>query len=125
VTDPVRVPPVHVPPGVEALIRALAGGAGEERDQRASTFARGLALGALVGAAIAGSTIWQRRTGRVGARVAGHAETPQLSKRSKPSEPSDPAPQEPLVPPRALDSSPGASGVHTEHETPFEGPRQR
>jgi hypothetical protein len=30
-------------------------------DVRASTFARGLALGALVGAAIAGSTIWQRR----------------------------------------------------------------
>jgi hypothetical protein len=33
-------------------------------DVRASTFARGLALGALVGAAIAGSTIWQRRHGR-------------------------------------------------------------
>ena len=45
----------------EALIRAVAGGSEEERDQRASTFARGLALGALVGAAIAGSTIWQRR----------------------------------------------------------------
>ena len=30
-------------------------------DVRASAFARGLALGALVGAAIAGSTIWQRR----------------------------------------------------------------
>jgi hypothetical protein len=30
-------------------------------EERASTFARGLALGALVGAAIAGSTIWQRR----------------------------------------------------------------
>jgi hypothetical protein len=30
-------------------------------DQRATTFARGLLLGALVGAAIAGSTIWQRR----------------------------------------------------------------
>ena len=33
-------------------------------DQRATTFARGLALGALVGAAIAGSTIWQRRQTR-------------------------------------------------------------
>jgi hypothetical protein len=32
-----------------------------QRTKRASTFARGLALGALVGAAIAGSTIWQRR----------------------------------------------------------------
>ena len=30
-------------------------------DVRATTFVRGLALGALVGAAIAGSTIWQRR----------------------------------------------------------------
>ena len=29
-------------------------------DQRAATFARGLILGALVGAAIAGSTIWSR-----------------------------------------------------------------
>lgn len=50
-----------VPAPVEALIRAVAGGSGEEGDRRASTFARGLALGALVGAAIAGSTIWQRR----------------------------------------------------------------
>jgi hypothetical protein len=39
-------------------------GAAEEAgddDVRATTFVRGLALGALVGAAIAGSTIWQRR----------------------------------------------------------------
>ncbi len=56
-TDPIRVPPP-----LEALVRAVGGGAGDEdREQRASTFARGLALGALVGAAIAGSTIWQRR----------------------------------------------------------------
>jgi hypothetical protein len=33
-------------------------------DPRAITFTRGLMLGALVGAAIAGSTIWQRRHGR-------------------------------------------------------------
>jgi NhaP-type Na+/H+ or K+/H+ antiporter len=51
----------RVPPFVEALVRAVAGGSPEDRDERASTFARGLALGALVGAAIAGSTIWQRR----------------------------------------------------------------
>ena len=57
--------PVRVPPAVEALIRAVAGGSEDERDQRASTFARGLALGALVGAAIAGSTIWQRHHARV------------------------------------------------------------
>jgi hypothetical protein len=55
----------HVPPFVEGLIRAVAGGSGEDRDERASTFARGLALGALVGAAIAGSTIWQRRHARL------------------------------------------------------------
>jgi hypothetical protein len=46
---------------VERLSRA-AEAAGD--DQRAATFARGLVLGALVGAAIAGSTIWQRRHGR-------------------------------------------------------------
>ena len=52
---------------VEALIRAIAGGKADDSndaDQRATTFARGLALGALVGAAIAGSTIWQRRHAR-------------------------------------------------------------
>ncbi|HET7473846.1 MAG TPA: hypothetical protein VFJ71_12025 [Candidatus Limnocylindrales bacterium] len=54
----------QVPPFVEALVRAVAGGSAEDRDERASTFARGLALGALVGAAIAGSTIWQRRHAR-------------------------------------------------------------
>jgi hypothetical protein len=51
----------RVPGPVEAIIRAVAGGSGDDGDQRATTFARGLALGALVGAAIAGSTIWQRR----------------------------------------------------------------
>lgn len=43
-------------------------GAAEEAgddDVRATTFVRGLALGALVGAAIAGSTIWQRRHARL------------------------------------------------------------
>ena len=52
------------PAPLEALVRAIAGGARDEDDQRATTFARGLALGALVGAAIAGSTIWQRRHAR-------------------------------------------------------------
>ena len=56
----------HVPPIVEGLVRTLVGGSAEERDERASTFARGLALGVLVGAAIAGSTIWQRRMSRRG-----------------------------------------------------------
>jgi hypothetical protein len=45
---------------IDALVRAV-GGNPTEDDERASTFARGLALGALVGAAIAGSAIWQRR----------------------------------------------------------------
>ena len=53
---------VRVPPGVESMVRRLVGAAGDDdRDQRTSTFARGVALGVLVGAAIAGSTIWQRR----------------------------------------------------------------
>ncbi len=54
----------RVPAPLEALVRAIAGGAHDDDDQRATTFARGLALGALVGAAIAGSTIWQRRRAR-------------------------------------------------------------
>jgi hypothetical protein len=55
----------RLPAGVESLIRAVTRGSNaEDRDRRASTFARGLAMGALVGAAIAGSTIWQRRQAR-------------------------------------------------------------
>jgi hypothetical protein len=60
----------RVPAVVESLIRTVAGGSGEDREERASTFARGLALGALVGAAIAGSTIWQRKVARDHARAA-------------------------------------------------------
>ncbi|MBA2719487.1 MAG: hypothetical protein H0U52_09650 [Chloroflexi bacterium] len=55
---------LHVPAPVEAMIRAVVGGSGDSGDERAMTFARGLALGALVGAAIAGSTIWQRHLAR-------------------------------------------------------------
>ncbi|MGD0017675.1 MAG: hypothetical protein ABSD62_00285 [Candidatus Limnocylindrales bacterium] len=44
------------------LVRAR-GGAGPS-DPRLLAFARGLALGALVGAAIAGSTLWNRRPRR-------------------------------------------------------------
>jgi hypothetical protein len=36
----------------------------DDDDVRASTFVRGLVVGALVGAAVAGSTIWQRRQAR-------------------------------------------------------------
>jgi hypothetical protein len=49
-------------PGLDRLTRAADSAIGD--DPRAATFVRGLALGALVGAAIAGSTIWQRRHGR-------------------------------------------------------------
>jgi hypothetical protein len=63
----------------ESLVDRLIGAAGEGEDPRAAQFVRGLALGALVGAAIAGSTIWQRRraTGR-SFRVV-EAESPQPS----------------------------------------------
>jgi hypothetical protein len=54
---------IDLPAPVDALVRAI-GGPSPEADERASTFARGLALGALVGAAIAGSAIWQRRQGQ-------------------------------------------------------------
>ena len=57
----------RIPAPLEAIVRAIVGG--DQDDQRATTFARGLALGALVGAAIAGSTIWQRRHARLSTTV--------------------------------------------------------
>jgi hypothetical protein len=47
---------------IERLVRVAEGATAD--DPRAATFMRGLVLGALVGAAIAGSTIWQRRRSR-------------------------------------------------------------
>jgi hypothetical protein len=48
-----------------SLLDRLTGGAtAAGEDPRVAQFVRGVALGALVGAAIAGSTIWQRRHGR-------------------------------------------------------------
>ena len=44
---------------IDRLVRASEPPASE--DPRAATFLRGVVVGALVGAAIAGSTIWQRR----------------------------------------------------------------
>jgi hypothetical protein len=85
--------PVRVPPAVESLIRAVAGGSAADRDQRASTFARGLALGALVGAAIAGSTIWQRRQAK-------GADASTRAAEDAPREPAEDAFREPAeVPP--------------------------
>ena len=47
---------------LDRLVETIApGAAAAEADPRAATFTRGLVVGALVGAAIAGSTIWQRR----------------------------------------------------------------
>lgn len=39
-------------------------------DERAGSFTRGLAIGALVGAAIAGSALWQRRQAAASDRAA-------------------------------------------------------
>ncbi len=50
----------QLPKRIDAIIRTVEDAATKD-EERASTFARGLALGLLVGAAIAGSTIWQRR----------------------------------------------------------------
>jgi len=47
---------------LERLARAAESAAGN--DPRVATFARGLVIGALVGAAVAGSTILQRRQSR-------------------------------------------------------------
>lgn len=47
---------------IDRLLRAVDPTDGDEA--KASNFARGLVLGALVGAAIAGSTLWQRRHAR-------------------------------------------------------------
>jgi hypothetical protein len=75
----------RLPAGVESLIRAVTrGSTDEDRDRRASTFARGLAMGALVGAAIAGSTIWQRRQIRPAS-----AEPAQLPERASEPGPGD------------------------------------
>ena len=41
---------------------------GDDGDHAAGTFMRGLTLGALIGAAVAGSAIWQRRGRRRPAR---------------------------------------------------------
>ena len=80
----------RVPAPLEALVRAIAGGAHDDDDQRATTFARGLALGALVGAAIAGSTIWQRRhASRVGLA------RPTLLEVRAAADPATPAPSDP------------------------------
>ena len=59
---------------------------GSADDPRAGSFARGMVLGALVGAAIAGSTIWQRRQARLAADVAEQAGTAEPAVEAKPAE---------------------------------------
>jgi hypothetical protein len=67
---------IHIPAPLETIIRAVAGGSDADGDERTMTFARGLALGAVVGAAIAGSTIWQRRQARRTVRVVSPSSEP-------------------------------------------------
>jgi hypothetical protein len=62
---------------LERIARAAEQSVGD--DVRATTFVRGLVLGALVGAAIAGSTIWQRR----------HNQATEAASAADPSEMSD------------------------------------
>ena len=74
-----------LPAPIDALVRAVGGNLPED-DERASTFARGLALGALVGAAIAGSAIWQRRQAR---RLEPAEGAPRLVAATNPAAPRD------------------------------------
>jgi NhaP-type Na+/H+ or K+/H+ antiporter len=46
---------------LDSVREALGGASRRDAGTATSTFLRGLAVGALVGAAIAGSTIWERR----------------------------------------------------------------
>jgi hypothetical protein len=72
---------------LERIARVVEAAAGE--DPRPATFARGLAIGALVGAAIAGSTIWQRRHNR----MADSADSSEgLLRRRRPGDRADKAP---------------------------------
>ena len=55
---------------IAAFLRAMRGQppratTSRDPDEDSPAFVRGLALGALVGAAIAGSTVWQRRQARL------------------------------------------------------------
>ncbi|HET9436373.1 MAG TPA: hypothetical protein VFO50_05905 [Candidatus Limnocylindrales bacterium] len=58
--------PPALPSTIERALRAAGSGPGRTADSAisSSTFIRGLTIGALVGAAIAGSTIWERRRTR-------------------------------------------------------------
>ena len=62
---------------LERIARAAEAAAGD--DPRPATFVRGLAIGALVGAAIAGSTIWQRRHARSAEAGASAPDSPAAS----------------------------------------------
>jgi hypothetical protein len=64
--------------GIPLLDRLTDGATAVGDDPRVAQFVRGVALGALVGAAIAGSTIWGRRRGGT-RRAAGPSATPLLS----------------------------------------------
>ena len=57
---------------LERLVSIVENASGD--DVRATNFVRGLVLGALVGAAVAGSTIWQRRHARSTKPLTGQGE---------------------------------------------------
>lgn len=73
---------------LERLARAAESAAGN--DPRVATFARGLVIGALVGAAVAGSTILQRRQGRAKALPQQAPEPPAVASPAVAS-PTDPS----------------------------------
>jgi hypothetical protein len=63
-----------LPKPMDAILKTIEDATMKD-EERASTFARGLALGLLVGAAIAGSTIWQRRQAANARREAGRTDS--------------------------------------------------
>jgi hypothetical protein len=70
---------------LDRLVETIAPGtAAGDTDPRAATFTRGLVVGALVGAAIAGSTIWQRRQAKQ------HELGPAVDPGSEPAIPREP-----------------------------------
>ena len=75
-----------LPKPIDAILKTIEDATMKD-EERASTFARGLALGLLVGAAIAGSTIWQRRQAANTRREAGPTDS-VLSPSPGPSQPS-------------------------------------
>jgi hypothetical protein len=74
----------------EAPGRTGAGDLNDADDATGSTFMRGLAIGTLIGAAIAGSAIWEQLRGRAAReadRAGGARAAPVLPGSSRPNDP--------------------------------------